>query len=922
MQNIFHVKSFSFYLEIETMFAGAKAEKLLTRPLEMAQGLMGLRQISRLDCPQRLDDRQLSERVELVELVHGLFGKGDLKHGGKTGAHRRRAFRCEKEGFSICTPRAYRNAILTRTDAANSALDAPPAPGLCFPFMRRWPFTFQPGSSGLWRWVTGFCWLVAFTLGCFAAQEPAPVELDIPVHAAGYGVSFFEETARQFEALRPGVKVNIYGDPRIGDRVRIRAIGGNYPDATTAELLWPQLIASGHVLDLTPYLDGPNWEGDARWGDTFLPGVLESWRLGGRVYGLPFAHSCWTIFYNKKRFRELGLGEPRTWDEFFATCRKLRASGIAPLALPGVYMRYGDTFLRSAHYNLVGLDGWRAYNALEAGARTDPRFIRAAALIQEITTQHLITGWEGLTHTGAQLALLEGRAAMTVSGSWMVNEMRGKLPPDFELGAMNFPACPDGIVDPTTLQTSGEYFFLFQKGDPAKERLAVDFFRFLTSRARAEAFVRQVDSPVAIKGVPQSAFSPQMRDTASMIERAAGAFSVPPNMLQPPALMQIMTDARYRLFTGLDTPEQFGAKLEAAAQAERERDRRTPTVKMRHPWGGTLLLAALGAVAGFLAWRAWSKLRAAKHRADAQERGLHFGRLKNATALGFVGPALLLYGGLVVLPGLAAFAWAFVHWDGLGERTWAGLFNFRWLLFESDAFWHALRNNLYLVVVPAITVVPLALGLATLIHRGVWGAKIFRAVLLFPNLLGGIAATLLWMNAYEPHGGLVNASLVALGQLTGSAWLQSFAGYPWLAQANLYHALIPIYLWSACGFNLILYLAAMEGIDADLYEAAELDGASPVRQFFTITLPLIWEVVAISAVFLVIGGLNAFEMIWLLTSQDPATGTHTLGTLLVTTMFKEFQIGRATAIAVTMFVLVLATSAVVMRVFRRERVED
>jgi len=250
--------------------------------------------------------------------------------------------------------------------------------------------------------VTGFCWLVAFALGCFAAQEPAPVELDIPVHAAGYGVSFFEETARQFEALRPGVKVNIYGDPRIGDRVRIRAIGGNYPDATTAELLWPQLIASGHVLDLTPYLDGPNWEGDARWGDTFLPGVLESWRLGGRVYGLPFAHSCWTIFYNKKRFRELGLGEPRTWDEFFATCRKLRASGIAPLALPGVYMRYGDTFLRSAHYNLVGLDGWRAYNALEAGARTDPRFIRAAALIQEIATQHLITGWEGLTHTGAQ----------------------------------------------------------------------------------------------------------------------------------------------------------------------------------------------------------------------------------------------------------------------------------------------------------------------------------------------------------------------------------------------------------------------------------------------------------------------------------------------------------------------------------------
>ena len=85
----------------------------------------------------------------------------------------------------------------------------------------------------------------------------------------------------------------------------------------------------------------------------------------------------------------------------------------------------------------------------------------------------------------------------------------------------------------------------------------------------------------------------------------------------------------------------------------------------------------------------------------------------------------------------------------------------------------------------------------------------------------------------------------------------------------------------------MLYLAAMEGIDPQLYEAAELDGASASRQFFGITLPLIWEVVIISAVFLVISGLNAFEMIWLLTSQDPASASHTLGTLMVTSMFKE-----------------------------------
>jgi raffinose/stachyose/melibiose transport system permease protein len=159
--------------------------------------------------------------------------------------------------------------------------------------------------------------------------------------------------------------------------------------------------------------------------------------------------------------------------------------------------------------------------------------------------------------------------------------------------------------------------------------------------------------------------------------------------------------------------------------------------------------------------------------------------------------------------------------------------------------------------------------------------------------------------------------------LTGNEWLQSFRGYAWLAQANLYHALIPIYLWMACGFNLVLYLAAMQGINPELYEAAELEGASAVRQFFTITVPLIWDVLATSAVFIVIAGLNTFEMIWLLTSQDPASGSHVLSTLMVSTMFKDFQVGRATAIAILMFLLVLIGSLGVLRgMGRRDTVTE
>ncbi len=464
------------------------------------------------------------------------------------------------------------------------------------------------------------------------------------------------------------------------------------------------------------------------------------------------------------------------------------------------------------------------------------------------------------------------------------------------------------------MKTSSEYFFLFANSSRERVQLLVDFFRFLTSRARAEAFVRQVDSPVAIKGVAVETYSPRMRSTAELIGRATASYSAPPNMLQPPILMEVLTDARQLLFAGKMTPIEFGAKLEAAAASERARAAHPGSVVWRHPLAGFGLLALVLGGLVLAVWRRISEKRSAGNRDQRPS-------LRGGAALGFVAPSFLLYALLILAPGLVSLGWAFTTWDGLGERTWAGLFNFKWLLFESDVFWFALKNNLFLVLMPAAVVVPMSLVLAYLIHRGIKGGNTLRAVLLFPNLLGGIAATLLWMSAYEPHGGLVNKGLVALGNLLDIAYLKGFADHPWLASVNLYWSMIPIYIWMACGFNLVLYLAAMEGIDGDLYEAADIDGASKVRQFFSITLPMIKGVVIISLIFLVIGGLNAFEMVWLLTSQDPSSSTHTMGTLLVTTMFKEFQIGRATALAVVMLMLVLGASAVLLRRGKEEENE-
>ena len=280
----------------------------------------------------------------------------------------------------------------------------------------------------------------------------------------------------------------------------------------------------------------------------------------------------------------------------------------------------------------------------------------------------------------------------------------------------------------------------------------------------------------------------------------------------------------------------------------------------------------------------------------------------------FTGPAAVFYTVFVIVPSLKAFVWSVYRWDGLTDMSFVGLLHFQRLLLESDEFWIALSNNLFIMFAIPLFVLPLALFLAVCISREVVGATLFRIVFFFPNILGGVAATLLWMHFYNPQGGPMNAVLTGLG-------FESFEGFAWLAQDNLYWALIPMSIWGAAGFNMLLFLAAMESIPQDIYEAADIDGATAWRQFWTITLPLIWEVLSISIVFMVIGGMKAFEVIWLLTNQRPTTDTHVIGTRMVQTMFQEFKVGEATAIAVLLFLIVFFGTTSTLRAMKREAVE-
>jgi ABC-type sugar transport system permease subunit/ABC-type glycerol-3-phosphate transport system substrate-binding protein len=750
-------------------------------------------------------------------------------------------------------------------------------------------------------------------------EKPLPRQtLEIPLFLGGYGIDFFQEAARSFEATHPGVTVALTGDPRVSDKLRIGIMEGSFPNATDANLPWAQLIEAGKIADLNPYLNSPGSDGKTPWKDSFQPGALEHWQVAGHTYAVPFPYAVDVVFYNKKIFREEGLTPPRTWTDFLSLCARLKAKGYAPIAFPGIYRFYADMILKAAYYNLVGPAGYRAYEDLAPGTRQNPSFIRAAALTQQLAREDFQDGWQGFTHTGAQLAFFQGRCAMMPNGSWLVSEMQGKIPDDFELGAFNLPVFADGIGDPRAIQVSSQSYFVFKR-DPATTRLTVEFLRDLTTQASARRFVEKLDTPTAIRGIDPSAYSARMRDVATIIAQSTTTYGDPPGA-EPssPLLQQAYADGRDALLSGQIRPEDFAAKLEAAALRSRDLRQHPDRIDWRHPGLAFTFLAALAGVAAALF--TGRTRRAPKSRVSNEGRNTAWPIL-----LLFVAPALLLYAVFVLKPSAEAFTWSLYRWDGVGASQFVGVENFERLLFESDAFWPALGHNLFLMLVPTAIILPLSLFFATLISRGVRGGGVYRVCFFFPNILGGVAVTLLWLNAYEPQGGLVNGCLEHLGlflQTVGLTyagnWLVSLRHFAWLSPDHLYGSLIPMSVWGGCGFNMVLYLAAMESIDESYYEAARIDGASAWQQFRFVTLPLIWEVIIITFVFALIGGLKSFETIWLLTSQQPSTQTHVIGTLLVSELFQNYRVGDATAIGVLLFALVFLGTLALQRVMTQK----
>jgi N-acetylglucosamine transport system permease protein len=294
--------------------------------------------------------------------------------------------------------------------------------------------------------------------------------------------------------------------------------------------------------------------------------------------------------------------------------------------------------------------------------------------------------------------------------------------------------------------------------------------------------------------------------------------------------------------------------------------------------------------------------------------------------LGALTLPLALYGVLVLSPYAQAFYLAFTDWNGVsGQARFVGFDNFT-RLWEDPLFMAALRNNaLLLALVPLVTIV-LALFLAAMLSTGglprgagvsaVRGSGLYRIVYFFPQLLSVAIIAVLWQFIYTPNSGLLNGLLgaVGLGGLRTS----------WLAEPRLAlgAVMLPM-IWSAVGFYVVLFSAAMESIPRDILEAAHVDGAGRGVVFRRITLPLVWDSVQVAFVYLGIAALDGFALVDIMTvgPGGPDNATEVMGLTLYRSGFAFGKFGYASAMGVALFFLTLSLVALLLRATRRERVE-
>lgn len=276
----------------------------------------------------------------------------------------------------------------------------------------------------------------------------------------------------------------------------------------------------------------------------------------------------------------------------------------------------------------------------------------------------------------------------------------------------------------------------------------------------------------------------------------------------------------------------------------------------------------------------------------------------------FLLPALILFLLFVIYPIFRSVYFSTFNWNGLGPAVkYIGIDNYIKIL-SDEVFLIAVKNVLVIIVCSLGLQLPLAMLLAVLVGRDLPGRGLFRTIFFLPYVLSEVNTAIMWMLLYnaDPERGLFNGILVALG-LTPVAWL-----------GDMKVVLLAVFVtltWKYFGFHMLLYLTGLQNIPTEIEEAARMDGANAFQNFFHITLPLLSSPIKTSVYMSVLGSIQQFIVVWIMTGGGPVNASETMATYMYRFGFVRFQLGYGSGVAIIMFILCVIFSLIYQQLTRK-----
>lgn len=302
--------------------------------------------------------------------------------------------------------------------------------------------------------------------------------------------------------------------------------------------------------------------------------------------------------------------------------------------------------------------------------------------------------------------------------------------------------------------------------------------------------------------------------------------------------------------------------------------------------------------------------------ATSPSRPAILSRLRNSeariTAALFLLPAILVFGIFVLWPIAKSARYSFYDWNGVGPLTdYVGFENYQTLV-DDPVFWTSLKHNLIVVLWSLGTQIPLGIALAVLLTRGIRGSTLFRTLFFAPMVLSEVIVGVIWRWVYHPQFGMANALMVELG-MDKQGWLGN--------EELVLPCILVATTWRYLGFYIVIFIAAIQDIPEEYYEAAAIDGANGYQRQRYITLPLLLPTIRIAAVLMIVGALKSFDMVWVLTEGGPSHASELIATYMFKQAFRSNDWGYGSTLAFVLFLIAFVVAMAFVMITRQREEE-